>query len=276
MSLGITPIEVRMSSIYPHVWNGHNLTGDNCMDGSLEEWSICHTAVDGTEKYPWLVLVIPRSTVYGLKITNRRDGGGELMKNMKIWVGSQFPSSTDEEYSGESLLGTYTGPGTNGEVLYIYSEEGRIGSHVVVQMESNRINLAEIEVFGEKLDKCIDTGCKEGFSTGNGEAECVNLKNVNWTHISQTFNVSAPWREGLCMGANTEEDCCKCLPRLPLHVGCVDVREACQDAFGGFGVCKNYVKDDMSHVDFYQGSKRGFCNVNGCQCCECFSLKQKS
>ena len=119
---------------------------------------------------------------------------------------------------------------------------------------------------------CTDTGCKKMGVGEDVEAECVYLKNVNWTSISHIYNVSTPWKEGLCKGAHFDEDCCKCLPRLP--VGCVDVKDACKNAFGGFGVCKNYVKDDMSAIDFEQGSKKNLCNVAESDCCECFSLKK--
>jgi len=120
--------------------------------------------------------------------------------------------------------------------------------------------------------RCIDTGCKKTGLAEDVDAECVYLKNVKWPSISHIYNVSAPWKEGLCKGADSEEDCCKCLPRLP--VGCVDVKDACKDAFGGFGVCKNFVKDDMSAIDFEQGSKKNLCNVDEPDCCECFSLKK--
>jgi len=120
--------------------------------------------------------------------------------------------------------------------------------------------------------RCIDTGCKKMGLAEHVEAECVYLKNVNWTSISHIYNVSTPWKEGLCKGAHFDEDCCKCLPRLP--VGCVDVKDACKNAFGGFGVCKNYVKDDMSAIDFEQGSKKDLCNAVKPDCCECFSLKK--
>merc|ERR1712180_278767 len=62
---------------------------------------------------------------------------------------------------------------------------------------------------------CIDTGCKKTGLAEDVEAECVYLKNVNWTSISHIYNVSTPWKEGLCKGAHFDEDCCKCLPRLP-------------------------------------------------------------
>merc|ERR1712215_481206 len=77
---------------------------------------------------------------------------------------------------------------------------------------------------------CIDTGCKKTSLADDVEAECVYLKNVNWTSISHIYNVSTPWKEGLCKGDHFKEDCCKCLPRLP--VGCVDVKDACKNAFG--------------------------------------------
>jgi len=124
----------------------------------------------------------------------------------------------------------------------------------------------------KSIARCIDTGCKKTGLAEDVETNCVYLKNVKWPSISHIYNVSAPWKEGLCKGADSEEDCCKCLPRLP--VGCVDVKDACKDAFGGLGVCKNFVKDDMSAIDFEQGSKKHLCNVDKPDCCECFSLKK--
>jgi len=263
-----------MSSVYGPVWNGHKLIGANCIDGRLDIWSICHTITDRSEKFPWIAVVIPPSTVSRVRITNRKDMNGDLMKNMKIRVGRELPSSTDVEYSGGSLLGTYKGPGTNGQILDITSKEGLTGTLVIIQMETRHINLAEIEVFGKPAPHtghCIDTGCQKTFLAEDVEAECVYLKNSNWISISHTYNASTPWKEGLCKSANSEEDCCKCLPRLP--VGCVDVKHACRDAFGGFGVCKNFVKDDMSAIDFDQGSKKGLCNVDDKDCCECFAIR---
>merc|ERR1712126_785893 len=186
-------------------------------------------------------------------------------ENMKIWVGKEFPYNTNVEYTKGALLGTFAGPGKPGEVVEITSETEVVGTHVVVQMKSQIISLSEIEIFGEPVPdtaRCIDTGCKK---TGVG-------KDVDWTSISHIYNVSTPWKEGLCKGPDSKEDCCKCLPRLP--VGCVDVKNACKDAFGGLGVCKNFVKDDMSAIDFEQGSKKNLCNADKPDCCECFSLKK--
>jgi len=257
----ITPLEAKQSSTY-QIYGA-----SNCIDGNLG--TKCHT--DHTGGYPWITLVIPRSSVRKIRIKNRADGhptAWNRTKNMKIWVGTEFPSNTKEEYTGGALLGTFKGPASDGQVIEITSKTEVEGTHVVVQMETLAINLMEIEVFGEPA-RCIDTGCKK---TEGVEAECVYLKNVNWTSISHIYNVSTPWKEGLCKGADLEGDCCKCLPRLP--VGCVDVKDACKDSFGGFGVCKNFVKDDMSTIDFEQGSKKGLCNMDQTDCCECFSLKK--
>jgi len=272
----ITPIEAKMSSVWNGMWHGRRLIGANCIDGNkVDDWSICHTIDDRSEKFPWIAIVIPPSTVSRVKITNRKTMNWIYTKNMKIRVGTEFPSTTDVEYSGGSLLGTFKGPGTKGQIVDIFSKEGLIGTHVIIQMESRYLNLLEIEIFGKPVPysaRCIDTGCKKTGLGEDVEAECVYLKNVNWTSISHIYNVSTPWKEGLCKGADFKEDCCKCLPRLP--VGCVDVKHACKDSFGGLGVCKNFVKDDMSAIDFEQGSKKGLCNMDKTDCCECFSLKK--
>ena len=46
-------------------------------------------------------------------------------------------------------MGTFKGPGTNGQVLELTSKTKVEGTHVVVQMKTDYINLYEIEVFGE-------------------------------------------------------------------------------------------------------------------------------
>jgi len=141
----ITPLEIQMSS----VWTGQHhhfteLPGSLCHDNNLD--TKCHTK--GGETRPWVAIEIPRSKVQKVKITNRRDCCGDRTKDMKIWVGDRLPITAHFEYSGGALLGTFKGPGKNGEVIERSSEEGLIGNFVIVQMEITTINLAEIEVFG--------------------------------------------------------------------------------------------------------------------------------
>ena len=77
-----------------------------CIDGSTNNNKMCHTA--GKESYPWVTLVIPLSIVRKVRITNRNANCcWDRMKNMKIWVGKEFPSTSKVEYTGVSYIGKY-------------------------------------------------------------------------------------------------------------------------------------------------------------------------
>jgi len=137
---GITPKAVKMSSQF----NG-NYPGHNCIDGNLN--TMCHTKND--EALPWVAVEIPRSTINQVRITNRVDCCGDRTKNMKVWVGDQLPTTAGGEYSSGRLLGTFKGPGTNGQKIDIQSKTGLQGRYVILQMSQTiAINLADIEVFG--------------------------------------------------------------------------------------------------------------------------------
>merc|ERR1711962_749292 len=138
----ITPLAAKMSST-----SNSDRLAENCIDGTTTNGKYCHTA--GKETFPWITLVIPPSIVRKIRITNRADCCGRRMKNMKIWVGKDYPTNTSVEYTGGILLGTFSGPGTQGQVLPINTDEEVVGTHVVVQMKTDYINLMEIEVFGE-------------------------------------------------------------------------------------------------------------------------------
>merc|ERR1711962_682356 len=145
----ISPIEAKMSSLWPHY------PASNCIDGNPN--TMCRTG--GVESYPWVTLVIPRSIVRGIRITNRNNCCRDRMKNMKIWVGNGLPSTTAVEYTGGALLGSFSGPGTNVHVLALNAKTEMVGTHVVVQMRTNYINLMEIEVLGEAALDTEDRYC---------------------------------------------------------------------------------------------------------------------
>merc|ERR1711962_756729 len=168
----ISPSEAKMSSTWP------GYPASNCIDGNHD--SMCHT--HGLGPYPWVTLVIPRSIVREIRITNRRDVCcWERMKNMKVWVGSDFPNTAIEEYTGGTLLGTFLGPGTQGQVLSINAQEEVVGTHVVAQMKTDYINLMEIEVFGEPAS---DTGCLTGWVHYNKKCYyfAQNTKVATWEY----------------------------------------------------------------------------------------------
>merc|ERR1711962_939562 len=149
----ITPLDIKMSSTYKEV-----LFASYCIDGNTSNDKVCATDPHRPPNtiFPWITLVIPRSIVRKTRITNPDVyQWGSNMENMKIWVGTEFPSTTELEYAEGALLGTFAGPGNLGEVVEITSETEVVGTHVVVQMKTCIISLSEIEVFGELVP---DTG----------------------------------------------------------------------------------------------------------------------
>merc|ERR1719153_205259 len=136
----ITRVSVKMSSVLDGIY-----PGTNCIDNNVD--SFCHTK--GGEAWPWVAVEIPPSYVYQVWIINRADCCGERTKNLKVWVGDQFPTTASSEYSSGKLLDIFQGPGTDGQVIKIQSQTRLQGRYVVVQMSrKDYLNLAEIYVFG--------------------------------------------------------------------------------------------------------------------------------
>lgn len=148
---------------------------DNCIFGI---GSFCHTDEHSINSHPWITLVIPRSNVKSVRITNRKDCCGWRMQNMKVWVGTKFPSTAYAEYDRGELLGYFPGPGTDDQVVVIASTTGLVGTHVVVQMTNsdNIINLQKIEVYGESASVVGYGGPNDwSYCTGScslGQGDC--------------------------------------------------------------------------------------------------------
>jgi len=236
-------------------WKCSSVKEDNWMMSDFDDsdWKSADTS-RGTN-------VAPKQYNWGLRAN---------IDNNAHWIwATGYPTKTTEAYCRKSLV-----PGSTSTMSSTTMTFTTTTSTTTTTIPTSTTMTSTTTTTTSDTTKagCIDTGCKKTGLAEDVEAECVYLKNVNWTSISHIYNVSTPWKEGLCKGAHFDEDCCKCLPRLP--VGCVDVKDACKNAFGGFGVCKNYVKDDMSAIDFEQGSKKDLCNAVKPDCCECFSLKK--
>ena len=96
----------------------------NCIDGNVAG-QICHTEHD---RHPWLALDYGKTfAIQTVQIFNRHDCCGERTRNVEVRISEELPgpaTTTDnQKFSGGSLLGTFLGPGTNGQYIIITGED---------------------------------------------------------------------------------------------------------------------------------------------------------
>ena len=143
----LVPTTASMSSVYS------TSTADKCIDGN-EGGTYCDTE---QELAPWLALDFGSEVkVSSVVIIARVDCCGDRTKNVKIRVSSTLPSgllSGSTMFSGGQLLGTFTGPGTNGQRIEVTSDTELTGRYVVVQMD-HRLTAANglLGGFGDHLN----------------------------------------------------------------------------------------------------------------------------
>ena len=128
----------------------HIFTADRCIDGHIDNF--CHTT--NHHPFPWLAMEYVGSiTVVNIKIYNRNDCCGDKTKDLEVYVSNTLPHTAQERFPEGNKLGSFKGPGTNGEVieLAVAEEEAPVGKFVIIQMQSTHINLAEVTVFGESV-----------------------------------------------------------------------------------------------------------------------------
>ena len=124
-----------------------------CIDGVLTGINDgCHT---NRETAPWLALDFGANTQIAVDrvIIHNRDGcWGEKTRNAEIRVADVLPESGQVMFSGGELVGTFTGPGVDGEVITLTSTTGIGGRFVIIQLdhsqEANVLNLNEVTVWG--------------------------------------------------------------------------------------------------------------------------------
>ena len=102
------------------------------------------------ENAPWLALKFPEPVkVARVDIYNRGDANyGSRLKNVEVRLTDELPTSGDQMYTGGQLLGTFDGPGTNGQIVKVEGT-ARTGRYVLIQMNNRgSLNLHEVEAFG--------------------------------------------------------------------------------------------------------------------------------
>ena len=126
-----------------------NFEATKCIDGVTRgvRSNVCHTA--GKENAPWLLLDFQsRVEVTRVDIYNRADCCGERTKNLEVRLTDGVPTTGERMYTGGQLLGSFQGPGTDGQIISV-SGSARIGRYVLIQMNNPEpLNLHEVSVFG--------------------------------------------------------------------------------------------------------------------------------
>ena len=114
----LTALSAYQSSIYLH--HGQPYGAAYCIDGESvpgEIRKICHT---NNDPFPWFAADFGRTFVIErVEIFNRHDCCGDRTRNVEVRVSEDLPTSASQKFSGGSLLGTFAGPGTNGQHIII-------------------------------------------------------------------------------------------------------------------------------------------------------------
>ena len=133
--------------------NDGDTSGDNfcaaskCNDGNTNTY--CHTK--GGEAFPWIALQFLQAVDFSkVEIVNRGDCCGDRMENMRIVASEGLPSTTSSAMSQGNEFASFTGPSATGRTeIFTGSATGKV---LLIQMETDYINLAEIRIFGKAAE----------------------------------------------------------------------------------------------------------------------------
>ena len=125
----LSPVSATLSSTY--TYHGNQLAASNCIDGDTGRdyvWTtwihgyvlrICHTT---HEPYPWLAIDYGKTfAIDRVEIFNRRGCCWSRCRNVEVRVSEELPTSGSQKFFGGSLLGSYTGPASEGEDIITIS-----------------------------------------------------------------------------------------------------------------------------------------------------------
>ena len=109
------------------------------------------------ERAPWLAISFDENVVSieTVVLINRKNCCGERTKNVEIRLANELPPKPGNQmFSGGELLGTFKGPGTDGQRIEIQSSPGwekKTGFYLIIQMDmgtANFLNLIEVVAYG--------------------------------------------------------------------------------------------------------------------------------
>ena len=129
-----------------------------CIDGVTtgDPGNLCHTATNG-DSAPWLLLQFRnRVSVTKVEIYNRVTSG-DRTRNLEVRLTEELPTTGATMYTGGQLLGTFQGPGGNGQVISV-SGSAKTGRYVLIQMNYQEVlHFHEVSVFGRVSH--LETDC---------------------------------------------------------------------------------------------------------------------
>ena len=184
-------INVSEANLVPYVAvmsSEHTIfVASRCIDGVTRgvRSNVCHTL---KEQAPWLLLDFQnRVEVTRVDIYNRADCCGERTRNLIVRLTDEVPTTGSTMYTGGQLLGTFQGPGTNGQVISV-SGSAKIGRYVLIQMDYQQpLNLHEVFVFGRVSH--LHTDCSGALQLDVVESGQGSLDELVHNLLSQDENV---------------------------------------------------------------------------------------
>ena len=138
------PNNAHMSTVYG------NMEATRCIDGDKTGDEVCHSNCQ--ENAPWLALEFVEGTVEVTRVDiYNKNKNGAKTKNLEVRLTNELPTSGDQMYTGGELLGTFAGPGGNGEIIKVEGS-ALTGKYVLIQMDNKDcLNLLEVGVFGSVI-----------------------------------------------------------------------------------------------------------------------------
>ena len=107
---------------------------ENCIDGITNNTTMCHSLCNTSA--PWLALKFPGPVkVKRVDMYNLGDHLASRLRNVEVRLTDELPTSGDQMYTGGQLLGTFAGPGTNGQIVKVEGT-ARTGRYVLIQMNN--------------------------------------------------------------------------------------------------------------------------------------------
>ena len=108
-----------------------------------------------SDPYPWLALDYGEGVEVSVEkvVIYNRPAIGARTRNIEVQISDELPALATSKFTSGQLLGTFTGPASDGQVIEIQSGPGWLSKHgryLIVQMDNGKdpLNLKEVVASG--------------------------------------------------------------------------------------------------------------------------------